>query len=414
MTQDIREYVASCQLCLRNKNKTHKPYGKLDPLPVPEGRWTRVALDFITDLPKTRNGNTAILTCIDEATKRGRFIACKLTGLSAEKAANLFRQNVIRQHGIPRLVITDRGKQFVNKFWTQLGSTLGFKQIPTTTAHQQGNGLAERINQPIEAYLRSYVNFEQNNWDEYLDLFEFCWNNSKHATTGMTSFYADQGYNPNFQIKREEPGEAITSQSAAIHASNLKKILTKLKEIMEVKNHHMGIYYDKKHEDAQFAVGDWVMLKTNHIRTPRTCKKLSEKQIGPFKIIKKVTGQTYQLDLKNLVGKIHDVFHVEKLEKSKKLQKGQADYGMQWIVNDEENLKSLKDIINSRENNNNFEYQLLWSDNRKEWVALDEFDTNDVEINAFHNRYPNKPVPNYRILNRNTRTRKPPIRFIEN
>ncbi|KAI1005273.1 hypothetical protein K3495_g2944 [Podosphaera aphanis] len=70
---------------------------------------------------------------------------------------------------------------------------MGFENIPTTTAHQQGNGLAERINQPIEAYLRAYVNLEQNNWDEYLDLCEFSWNNSKYAATGLAPFYADQG-----------------------------------------------------------------------------------------------------------------------------------------------------------------------------------------------------------------------------
>lgn len=62
---------------------------------------------------------------------------------------------------------------------------MGFEQAPITTAHQQGNSLAEQINQSLEAYLRSYVNFERDNWDEYLDLFEFCWNNLVHASTGM-------------------------------------------------------------------------------------------------------------------------------------------------------------------------------------------------------------------------------------
>ncbi|KAI0991763.1 hypothetical protein K3495_g16424, partial [Podosphaera aphanis] len=93
MTRDIQEYVAGCQLCARNKSKTHMQHGKLSPLPIPEGRWSRVAMDFITDLPKTKKGNTAILTCIDAATKRGRFIPCKLAGLTAEKTANLVRQN---------------------------------------------------------------------------------------------------------------------------------------------------------------------------------------------------------------------------------------------------------------------------------------------------------------------------------
>lgn len=91
MTRDIKEYVTGCQLYNRNKTKTHKPYGKLNPLPIPEGRWTRVGMDFITDLSKTKSGNTAILTCIDAATRRGRFMPCKLAELTAEKAADLVR-----------------------------------------------------------------------------------------------------------------------------------------------------------------------------------------------------------------------------------------------------------------------------------------------------------------------------------
>ncbi|KAI1003045.1 hypothetical protein K3495_g5156 [Podosphaera aphanis] len=212
-TQDIHNYVAGCQLCAQDKSKTHKKHGKLSPLPIPEGRWSRVAMGFITDLPKTKNGNTAILTCIDAATKRGRFIPCKLAGLTAEKTAILIHKNLIRQHGIPKLFITDRGQQFINKFWKQLGSTMAFQNISTTTAHQQGNGLAERIIQPIESYLRAYFNLEQNNWDEHLDLCEFSWNNSKHATTGLTPFYVDQGYLPNALIIDEQPGNKYLARA---------------------------------------------------------------------------------------------------------------------------------------------------------------------------------------------------------
>ncbi|KAI0998619.1 hypothetical protein K3495_g9577 [Podosphaera aphanis] len=367
MARDIQDYVAGCQLCTRNKAKTHKKHGKLNPLPVPEGKWTGVAMDFITDLPKTKNGNTAILTYIDAATRRGRFIACKLAGLTAEKTANI---------------------TIYQQIWKQLGEVMGFEQTPTTTANQQGNGLAERINQSIESYLRSYVNFEQNNWDEYLDLFEFCWNNSKHAATGMAPFYADQGYLPNFQIKSEEPADPMTSESAANHAK--KKM---------------------KHQDIEFSVGDLVMLKTGHIRTSRVCKKLAEKQIGPFKIIKKVTDQTYQLELKNLVGRIYDVFYVNKLEKYKDIQTGQQQYGAKWFVDEEETYRTLKDITNSRIKNDIYEYEVCWSDGSKNWIAKDDFDHDEIEIQVFHNRHPENPFPNDRLLEKNARSRNPPTRY---
>lgn len=368
-------------------------------------------MDFITDLPKTKNGNTAILTCIDAATRRGRFIACKLAGLTAEKTANLVRQGVIRQHGIPKLFITDRGRQFINKFWKHLGKSLGFEQCPTTTAHQQGNGLAERIKQPLEAYLRTYVNFEQNDWDEYLDLFEFCWNNSKHASTGMPPFYADQGYLPNFQIKPEEPGDEITMISAAAHCTKINQIMTKLKSIMADKTKCMGKYYNQSHEDLNFVVGDWVMLKTDHLRTAKSCKKLTERQIGPFEILEKITNQTYKLDLRNLIGRIHDTFHIEKLEKYKKPQHGQKDYGTEWVVNDDETYKHILDIIDSKLKHGTLEYQVLWSDMTKEWISSDQFSPDDTEIVTFHNLNPENPSKPDQILRRSERTKKPTQRY---
>ncbi|KAI0990800.1 hypothetical protein K3495_g17387, partial [Podosphaera aphanis] len=168
--------------------------------------------------------------------------------------------------------------------------------------------------------------------------------------------------------------------------------MIKLKEIMSSGNETMGRYYNEKRKDITFSVGEWVMLKTDHIRSKRTCKKLSEKQIGPFKIIKKITNQTYQLDLKNLVGKIHDVFHVDKLEIATTPQEGQYDYEREWFFNDEEVFKTFKNIANSRFRNGIFEYEVSWSDGTKNWIAREELD-DDIEINAFHNRNPNKPIP---------------------
>lgn len=89
------------------------------------------------------------------------------------------------------------------------------------------------------------------------------------------------------------------------------------------------------------------MLKTDHICELKLCKKLSEKCIGPLKIINKIESQTYQLYLKKLVGKIYDTFNFEQFEIFNRLQKGQSDYGMEWIVSEEKDLKSFKNDIKS-------------------------------------------------------------------
>lgn len=143
----------------------------------------------------------------------------------------------------------------------------------------------------------------------------------------MAPFYADQGYLPNFQIKEEELGEKITSHSAATNARKLRQIMTELQKIM-TSNKTLSHQNNIKYKDINFAIADWVMLATNHIRPLRPCKRLAEKHICSFKIFNKITLQTYQLNLKNLVGKIHDVFHVEKLEKFKSPQNGQCEYGI--------------------------------------------------------------------------------------
>ncbi|KAI1006985.1 hypothetical protein K3495_g1235 [Podosphaera aphanis] len=228
----------------------------------------------------------------------------------------------------------------------------------------------------------------------------------------MAPFFADQGYLPNFQLTDEEPGEGITCESAIAHSNKLPNILIKLKKIMTANNETMGHHYDKKHKNIIFHTGDWIMLKTDHIRTKRSCKKLSEKQIGPFKILKKITDQSYQIDLKNLVGKIHNVFHVEKLEIATSPQNGQQDYGMEWFVDDEETFITIKDIINFRySKDGKIDYEILWSDGSKEWASEDEFNDNEVEIRSFHNRNPGKPIPSKNILARGVRDRRPPTRF---
>lgn len=194
----------------------------------------------------------------------------------------------------------------------------------------------------------------------------------------MVPFYADQGYLSNFQIKNKELDEEITSESAASRASKLRRIMSKLQIIMTSNNQKMGHRYNSKHKKKQYSVGDWEMLKTTHIRSLRRSNKLAEKHIGLFKIISKVTDQTYQLDLKNLVGKVHDFLCIEKLEKFKRPQEDQHEYGIEWFIDDEVSCKTIKNISDLRVKNGVFEYQVIYSDKRKEWIPLYEFYGNNV------------------------------------
>ena len=95
MDKDIQQYVRGCQSCARNKPRTHKAYGLLAPHAIPEGCWSRIGLDFITDLPPTINGNDAILVMINAYSKMAHFKAMKFKGTTAEKTADLIQSHLI-------------------------------------------------------------------------------------------------------------------------------------------------------------------------------------------------------------------------------------------------------------------------------------------------------------------------------
>lgn len=312
----VKSYVRGCHVCRRNKSSTHKIYGLLEPHPQPEGPWTRVGLDFITGLPPTKAKHDAILVIIDAYTKHAHFEPVRYKGLGAKETARLIRQRLIRYHGIPKVWITDRGSQFVNGFTKHLCKRLNVEHFPTTAYHPSGDGQTERVNAPLEAYLRAYVNYTQDDWDDWLDIAEAAYNNSAHAVTGVSPFYAETGRHPNFDIAPEAPGAPLDQAVATAHADKIQAVQTIVTEQLRQARARMGRYYNQRRQRKKFEVGDAVWLKTTNIRTRRSCKKLDHKKIGPFEIIERIGPLAYRLDLPGTLP-IHNVFHVELLEKAR-------------------------------------------------------------------------------------------------
>jgi hypothetical protein len=113
--RDVAKFVSTCVACQRNKARCHKPYGLLQPLPVPEKPWHTVTFDFIVKLPKTRRGNDSICVFVNKLTKLVHFVACKKE-VSAKEFAELYVDHVFRLHGLSREFITDRDSRFTSAF----------------------------------------------------------------------------------------------------------------------------------------------------------------------------------------------------------------------------------------------------------------------------------------------------------
>jgi IS30 family transposase len=126
---------------------------------------------------------------VDHFTKQALFILTHNT-ITSTQLAKLFIIHVFSKHGVPSHVTSDRGSEFVSRFFHSLGKALNMKLHSTSGYHPEGDGQTERVNQTLEQYLRIYCNFQQDNWHTLLPIAEFCYNNTPSCTTGVSPFFA--------------------------------------------------------------------------------------------------------------------------------------------------------------------------------------------------------------------------------
>ena len=163
-------------------------------------------MDFVTGLPILTDwkGDSydSILVIVDRLTKMVHYEPVKVT-IDAPGLAEVIIDVVVRHHGLPDSIVTDRGSLFTSKFWSSLCYFLGIKRRLSTAFHPQTDGQTERQNSTMEAYLRAFVNFEQNDWARLLPIAEFAYNNAKNASTSHTPFELNCGYHPCVSYKED-------------------------------------------------------------------------------------------------------------------------------------------------------------------------------------------------------------------
>ena len=211
---DVTAYVQTCEECQRNKPSNQRPAGLLQPLEVPGQRWERISMDFITHLPKTRFGYDALLVMVDYVTKM-MILRPTYSTATAVDTARLFVDAVVRAHGLPKVIVSDRDTRFTSHFWREVHRVMGTTLAMSSGFHPQTDGQTERANRSIEEMLRAYVGKRQNDWDERLGMVEFVYNNFVHSSSGYTPFYLCYGRHPvspvNLVSQVESRNEAIDS-----------------------------------------------------------------------------------------------------------------------------------------------------------------------------------------------------------
>ncbi|KAI1001339.1 hypothetical protein K3495_g6861 [Podosphaera aphanis] len=198
MRATINQYLRNWDTCARIKPVRHAPFGYLKPLEIPRKHWDSISLDFITGLFSS-SAFDAILVAVDMLTKMSHFIPTTTT-CSEKELALLLRNHVFRLHVLLNSVVSDRDPVFTSNFAREMTACLSIDLRFSTAFQPQIDGQTERVNSILEQYLRGYCNYQQDNWHDYLSLAEFSYNNSISSSTKVSSFFANYGFNPRYQI----------------------------------------------------------------------------------------------------------------------------------------------------------------------------------------------------------------------
>jgi len=143
MKKDVQKFCERCIACKKAKSKV-MPHGLYTPLPIMDSPWIDLSMDFVLGLPRTSNGKDSIFFVFDRFSKITNFIPCMKFD-DANHVADLFFKEVVKLHGLPRSIVSDRDSKFLSHFWRTLWGKLGTKLLFSTTCHPQMNGQMEVV-----------------------------------------------------------------------------------------------------------------------------------------------------------------------------------------------------------------------------------------------------------------------------
>uniref|UniRef100_A0A2N9HS09 Reverse transcriptase domain-containing protein n=1 Tax=Fagus sylvatica TaxID=28930 RepID=A0A2N9HS09_FAGSY len=247
----------------RDLREVYWPSGLLQPLPIPEWKWENISMDFVCGLPRTSKNHDAIWVVVDRLTKSAHFIPIRMN-YSLDKLAELYVNEIVRLHGVPVSIVSDRDPRFTSRFWGSLQKALAIKQVLEMAPYEALYG--RRCRSPIC-------------WDEV----------GERKILG-----------PEIVLKTCEKIELI-------------------RERLRVAQSRQKSYADTRRRDLEFEIGDMVFVRVAPMKgVMRFGKKgkLSPRYVGPFEILERVGPVAYKLALPPALSGIHNVFHISMLRRS--------------------------------------------------------------------------------------------------
>lgn len=321
MKEDVHQYVKACQKCFVIKPKTIKEAPPLNNIPVPVKVWSLVGIDMIGPLQETTNGNRYIIAATDHFSKWTEATA--VPDKSAKSTAK-FLYSVICRLGCMDILISDQGREFVNKVIDNLMKQLQTDHRIASAYHPQTNGQRERDNRTLKETLGKLVNDQGNDWDEFIPGVLLAYHTSVHDSTKCTPFEIMYGRKAKLptDLKSVEDGTVLPStylDNANPDVLNtLTTIQKKLHLTVSANIHsaqaHQKCNFDRRNTSNQGITDDSIVYIKNNRRIHRMGSKMEPRWIGPYMVIESLDKG--RVKLKNIsTNKIlRNIYHVSNIK----------------------------------------------------------------------------------------------------
>ncbi|KAK1585107.1 hypothetical protein QYE76_037473, partial [Lolium multiflorum] len=278
MKRDVERLCNRCTTCLQAKS-TSNPHGLYMPLPIPYAPWSDISMDFVLGLPRTKHGHDSIFVVVDRFSKMAHFIPCHKSD-DASHIASLFFREVVRLHGIPASIVSDRDVKFMSYLWKSLMAKFGVKLLFSSSSHPQTDGQTEVVNRSLSTLLRTLVKKNLKSWEDCIPHAEFAYNRAKHSTTLRSPFMVVYGF---------EPPTALDILPLPLHQRtnmDFDERTTAMKKL---------------HEETRATIQDHVLRQANRLNAKKKERVFEEGDLprgdGPFKVLKRINNNAYVIDI---------------------------------------------------------------------------------------------------------------------